>query len=199
MTRRRALLLPAVIAALTLALSACSIAYTPLPERSDAAPAETGALRTIDDLDGLTPAQMVAQLEAVPMNERTADFVASVRPEALLLTASDGAESEVAFPAGEFHLSIAPYIDQTHECYFHNLTTCHGELGGQTFDVTVVGADGTTLFDDTLTAEDNGYVGFWLPSDIEATVTVTDGDKVGTAQIATGPEDLTCLTSLQLT
>lgn len=197
MTRSRLLVLSALALALTGALAACTAAPVVGPD-TEATPPASAAIVTIADLEGLTAADAVDVLEAVPMDERVAEFSASVHPQALMLTDAAGEETEMPFPAGQFHLSIAPYVDQTHDCYFHNLMTCHGELGGHTFEVTVADAEGAVIFEDTMVAEDNGYVGFWLPAGIQASVTVRDGDRVGTAEIATGPDDLTCLTSLRL-
>ncbi|MFN3866542.1 MAG: hypothetical protein ACK4MD_07490 [Demequina sp.] len=41
-------------------------------------------------------------------------------------------------------------------------------------------------------------VGVWLPRDIEATLRVETDAGVGQAPIATGPEDPTCITTVQL-
>ena len=40
------------------------------------------------------------------------------------------------------------------------------------FDVTVTDAAGRTILDETRTTYDNGFLGFWLPRDITATLTI---------------------------
>lgn len=30
----------------------------------------------------------------------------------------------------EFYVSVTPYLEQTHDCFFHSRTTCLGELRG---------------------------------------------------------------------
>ncbi len=175
-------------------LVACSAAD---PSPVDTAAAQS-SIRSLSDLDGMSVVEIVDTLEAIPVDEQPTAFTASVRPGSLLLADDDG-EEERAMPAGVFHLSVAPYVDGTHDCFFHSLTTCRGELGGRTLEVAVTASDGTVLFDETVIAEDNGYVGLWLPSDIDATLRVSDGERSGEIGISTGPDDLTCLTSLQLT
>ena len=64
--------------------------------------------------------------------------------------------------------------------------------------MTITAADGEVLVDETLTTYDNGFGGFWLPRDIEGTINVEFDGKSVTAPIATGPEDPTCVTTLQL-
>ena len=103
-------------------------------------------------------------------------------------------------PEEAFYVSLAPYVDQTHDCFYHSLTTCKGELGGEELDV-VITQDGeaTPLVDETVTAYDNGFVGFWLPTDVTGTITVTYGDKTGEVDFSTDAEAPTCITTLQLT
>lgn len=102
-------------------------------------------------------------------------------------------------PEDEFYVSIAPYRSQTHECYFHSLTTCSGELANTDVHVTVVEAtSGETLLDETLTTYDNGFVGVWLPRGIDATLTVSAEGRTAKKAISTRPDDPTCLTGLQL-
>ena len=97
----------------------------------------------------------------------------------------------------EFYVSFAPYVNQTHDCYYHSLTTCTGELGNADIHVTVTSDAGEVLVDEDMTTFDNGFVGLWLPRDIEATLEVTYGDLSLTQDIATGEEDPTCLTTTQ--
>ncbi|GMA34464.1 CueP family metal-binding protein [Demequina litorisediminis] len=72
-------------------------------------------------------------------------------------------------PDDAFYVSLAPYVDTTHECYFHSLTTCTGEMQGEDIDVTVTDVEtGEVLVDEAMTTFDNGFVGLWLPRDAEA-------------------------------
>lgn len=103
-------------------------------------------------------------------------------------------------PEDRFYLSVAPYIEQTHECYFHSLTTCTGELQNADVHVTVTDAtSGEVVLDEDLTTEANGFVGIWLPRGIEANLTVTYEDASATTAISTVTDsDATCLTTMQL-
>lgn len=186
-----------------LALSACS-AESPDPTPSDStAPQIDATAQAILDTHDVTETDVVAlidTLDATPVSERAAGLMASVRPGELQLSDLDsGDTTSVPIPDDLFYLSFAPYYDSTHECYFHSLTTCKGELGGETFSVTVTDSDsGEVIVNDDITAFDNGFAGVWLPRDIEATLLIEhDGASVETP-IATGPEDATCLTTVQL-
>ena len=148
----------------------------------------------LDDTDD--PRDIVATLDRTN-DDRDSGVMGSVRYDAVVFTTEDG---ETTVPIeDEFYLALAPYVDQTHDCYYHNLATCQGELVGEDLDVTITTDEGEVLVDETVTTYDNGFVGFWLPRDITGTIEVTHDGRSVTAPIATGPDDPTCVTTLQLT
>lgn len=103
-------------------------------------------------------------------------------------------------PADEFYVSFAPYVSRTHDCHFHSLTTCVGELQNAEVSVKITDdATGEVLVDDSLTTFDNGFVGLWLPRGIDATVTVEHDGKTASSPITTkGDDAATCVTTLHL-
>jgi len=149
-------------------------------------------------LAGRSTVEVVDALDRMPVAQRPSDLRASVRPGALEVSGPDTTVS-MPIPADRFYLSIAPYVDSTHECFYHSLTTCKGELGGKEAHVLIKDDGGRVLVDEKGTTFGNGFVGFWLPRDIDATVAVTVGDRTATARIGTGEDDPTCLTTLKLT
>ncbi|NCT90326.1 hypothetical protein GXB85_05080 [Cellulomonas sp. APG4] len=183
-SRPRVLSRLAAAGASLLLLAACS---TSSPE--DSLQAELG-------LDGIDGREIVEQLDA-STDDRPFAFMASVREDEVLL--GDGTqEVAVALPEDELYVSIAPYVDQTHECYYHSLATCQGELVEQPVSVTITADDGTVLVDEDATTYANGFVGFWLPRDVEGTIEVTYADKTGSVPFSTGEGDPTCITTLQV-
>ena len=145
--------------------------------------------------------EIIDQLEALPVAERPRDLIASVTATSLQLQDDAGREAELPLPEDQFYLSVAPFVETTHECAFHSLTTCRGELRSRELTVSVVdSSSGEVLEEGTRTTHDNGFLGLWLPRGITAELTCTLEDYTGTASISTQAEDdLTCLTSLQLT
>lgn len=148
-------------------------------------------------LAGADARKVIDTLDALPVAERPADVMASVRPEQLILKGADGAEATIAMP-GEFYVSFAPYLAKTHDCFFHSLTTCRGELANAPIHVTVTADDGRVLVDEDRTTFDNGFSGLWLPRDIRAKLAVTHDGHAYEAQIGTGKDDPTCLTTVKL-
>ncbi len=199
---RRVLTAIAFAAAATSALSACS---TTEPTASPSEPAgETAAtdasLLTDHGLDGLTTREVIDSLDAVAVADRSTDLMASVRPHQLLLS-DDQRELALDMPADAFYVSIAPYVDDTHDCYFHSLTTCKGELQNTQVHVVVTDkATGEALVDETRTTFDNGFVGLWLPRDIDAAVTIEHDGRSASSDLSTHTDDdATCVTTMQLT
>lgn len=187
--------------ALTLAIAGCSASEdqgSPRETPVEAGRGSPDAILAQYDLDGMSGREVVDTLEAMPIDQRPADLIASVQPTELLLTSGD-AEAALPLPDDAYYLSVAPYVDQTHPCAMHSLTTCLGELGGQDVAVEVVDdATGEVLVQGTRTAADNGFIGLWLPRDIDATITLEYDGKGAVTSISTGAEAETCLTTMQL-
>jgi len=184
-----------LLAAALLVLAGC--ASSPEPPESSAA--ESSILATYD-LAGLDGRAIVNRLDRMPVADRRTTLRASVRPGQLLLSeVGSDHQTAVDLPDDLFYLAVAPYLENTHDCYFHSLTTCRGELAGKDVHVTITErGTGNVLVDTTTTTFDNGFVGFWLPSGIDATITVAYADYLASSDISTGPDDPTCLTTLRL-
>lgn len=145
--------------------------------------------------------EIIDQLEALPLAERPLDLIATVTATSLQLQDDGGREAELPLPEDQFYLSVAPFVETTHECAFHSLTTCRGELRSRELTVSVVdSSSGETVEEGPRTTHDNGFLGLWLPRGLTAELSFILEDYTGAASISTQAEDdLTCLTSLQLT
>lgn len=135
----------------------------------------------------------------MPVADRPTDLLASVQPEALVLTDDQERETRLPLPEDEVYISIAPYRDQTHDCYFHSLTTCLGELASEEVQVTLTGADGEVIIDEARQTYDNGFIGLWVPRDTEVTLTIEHEGQEANARISTmNDDDATCITTMRL-
>lgn len=205
-TTSLSLLLTAGLAALV--LTGCSGAGEPSaeatqpatePQPTASSDSRTEALLSAHELEDKDARQLIEELDATPVAERSTEFMASIKPDVLVISDDSGAQADLPLPADEFYVSIAPFVDQTHDCFFHSLTTCRGELAHEEVDVEIVDDSGTVLVDETLTTFDNGFVGLWLPRDISGTITLEVNGRTVTDSISTGADDPTCVTTLQLT
>ncbi|WP_291377423.1 CueP family metal-binding protein [Demequina sp.] len=190
----------AVVAAL--ALSACSTAdpASTEPAAPSEAPQPQAAMMADHGLDGLDAREVIDTLDALPLAERSSTLMASIRPNELLLSDSQERETALAMPEDEFYVSLAPYVNQTHDCYFHSLTTCTGEMQNTEVDVVVTDkATGEVLVEGTHTTFDNGFMGLWLPRNIDATITIEYDGLSATSDLSTRTDDdATCVTTMQL-
>lgn len=76
---------------------------------------------------------------------------------------------------------------------------CRGELRNEDVTARVASeTDGTVLVQETVRTQDNGFVGFWLPADQTATLTLEHEGRTASTPITTGADAPTCLTTLQL-
>lgn len=190
---------PSLFAALVVAVLALTGCSSSAPET--APPAAGDVIIADHGLEGLDAKQIIEKLDTMSIADRPSDLIASIRPGELVLTDDQERTSTVPMPDDEFYVSLAPYVNQTHDCYFHSLTTCVGELQNKKIDVTVVDdATSETVIDQTLRTYDNGFVGLWLPRGLNATLTVQyEGRTVASAISTISDEDPTCLTALPLT
>ena len=155
-------------------------------------------LATYDIEAPATASELVEQLQAQPLADRPDGLMASVRVGELLLASGDD-EVSLALPQDEFHLSIAPYLADTHECFYHSLTTCVGELGEEDFHVTITDdASAEVLVDRDVTTYENGFFDVTLPAGLDITVLVTDGENSVEMPLGTNVDDPTCVTTAQL-
>ena len=145
---------------------------------------DSSATRVIDTLDATN-------------DDRESPLRASVRPDSLVLTVGDQ-ERTLAMPKDRTYLSIAPFREQTHDCFNHNLTTCQGEQVKKSFTVTLTDAQGRTVVDEKATTWDNGFLGLWVPRDVTGTLTVSGEAGSGSIPVSTDANAPTCLTTVKL-
>lgn len=159
---------------------------------------DAAALLAEYGLTGMDARDVIEHLDRLGRDDRPSDLMASIRTDELLL-AADGVETSLAMPQDTFYVSIAPYVSQTHDCFFHSLTTCQGELVGADVQVTVVDdVTGETVVDEQTTTYENGFVGLWLPREMNGTLTVTHDGASVESPISTTADSATCLTTLKL-
>ncbi|MDT0213913.1 CueP family metal-binding protein [Rothia sp. ARF10] len=157
------------------------------------------ALLTKHSFSGRSAVEIIDQLDRMPVSSRPTDLTASVRADELVVS-GEGAEVSLPMPKDRFYLSVAPYVDTTHDCFNHSLTTCQGEMGGEDVQVRLVEeGTGSVLVGETKTVFDNGFIGLWLPKDISGTLRITHDGRTGEQPISTHDGDPTCLTTLRLT
>jgi hypothetical protein len=171
---------------------------SPSTTAAPAAPADAQELLSRYGVESTDAVDVIDTLDRVPPAKRSEGLMASVKDDELLLTSGER-QFGLDIPQDQFYLSMAPYIDETHDCFYHSLTTCLGELRSADVGVQIV-EDGTNkvLVEGDYTTFENGFIGFWLPADVQASLRVTHDGKVAETAISTDDEAPTCLTTLKL-
>lgn len=186
----------AAIAAAALALTGCSAAD---PEPTADGTVSQDTFLTTHGLAAIDAVEIIDHLDRQKVTERPTDLIASVRADELLLS-SDDQEVVVDLPDNQTYVSIAPYLTSTHDCFYHSLTTCLGELDNEDIQVTITDeATGEVLVDEATTTFDNGFIGFWLPDDVTGLIEVSYQGRTGTTEFSTTDDGATCVTDLRLT
>nr|WP_245831904.1 CueP family metal-binding protein [Oceanobacillus senegalensis] len=126
------------------------------------------------------------------------DVTASITSHELIVTENNESEIRYDLPKDEFFVSIAPFIEHTHECAIHSLTGCQGELVEEEFNVYIEDEQGNVVVDETMTSFANGFIDLWLPRDKNLHVSIEHNGKVSETDISTFEGDKTCITTMQL-
>ena len=183
-------------AALALALTGCSAAD---PESTADGTVSQDTFLTAHGLADMDAVEIIDHLDRQKVTERPTDLIASVRADELLLSSGDQ-DVVVDLPDNQTYVSIAPYLTSTHDCFYHSLTTCQGELSNEDIQVTITDeATGEVLVDEATTTFDNGFIGFWLPDDVTGLIEVSYQGRTGTTEVSTTDDGATCVTGLRLT
>lgn len=147
-------------------------------------------------LSGLDTKAIVHQLDS--RIDEPKELFSSINGENLIL--KDGKNTvELDLPKDSFYLAFAPYENSTHPCGFHSPSSCQGELVNKLVHATITDDKGVVILDEDLETMDNGFIGVWLPKNINANIQVAYNGKNATAPISTFADSETCLTTpLQL-
>lgn len=123
-----------------------------------------------------------------------------VTTETLFVKWPDGREAKVALPRDQAYVAVAPYVNSTHPCTFHYISSCRAELAGTPFKVTARTDDGRVVFEGAVTSLPNGFVELWLPRDLDLTLTVEAPGLglAGQGRISTRSGSRTCVTDIKL-
>lgn len=180
-----------------LAVSALALAGCTAPSPTVTGPDEVGLLAAAD-LTGRDVTGIIDHLDVLPVNVRPDDLSAIVYSDQLILSTPDE-EIHLNMPEDLVYISVAPFVTHTHDCTYHSLTTCLGEMRNAHIEVTITDDDtGAVLIEETTTTFDNGFIGYWLPRDISGIITITQGEFIGSAPFSTGADAVTCITNLRL-
>ncbi|MFO7568859.1 MAG: CueP family metal-binding protein [Smithellaceae bacterium] len=126
------------------------------------------------------------------------DVVTFVTPEKVIFKFKDGQMISVPLPDDVMMVSIAPYINKTHECATHYISSCDAEMKSTNVKILAVTAGGKTLINKTMKTAPTGFLDLWLPRNQAINITVSAKGKSATGKIFTNRDSKTCETTLKL-
>ncbi|MEN6468801.1 MAG: CueP family metal-binding protein [Smithella sp.] len=126
------------------------------------------------------------------------DVVTFVTPENVNFKFKDGQMISVPLPDDVMMVSIAPYINKTHVCATHYISSCDAELKSTNVKIVAVTAGGKTLINKTMKTAPTGLLDIWLPRNQAISIAVSAKGKSATGKIFTNRDSKTCETTLKL-
>ncbi len=146
------------------------------------------------NLEGMTIYEVIHELE-VNNNDFTG-LTAVIKTNQLLLSDERG-DFVIIMPENEFYISIAPYINNTHPCIYHNMLTCQGDLTNQNLNV-IITLNEEQIINGEFTTYDNGFIGFWIPKNEEVEITIEYQHLFGVMHFVSNESASTCVTNMRL-
>ena len=152
--------------------------------------------RLKDELKGIHAKQ--AMEIAYKWRKENIDVKTFVTPDAVNFQFKDGKTIAVPLPDDQMIVSIAPYVNKTHPCATHTMSSCKGELKDTLIEVKAVTAGGKVLINESIMSPFTGFIDLWLPRDQEITLYVSALGKKATGVITTFRNSKTCDSTLKL-
>lgn len=109
-----------------------------------------------------------------------------------------GQKAQVALPADRMVVAVAPYINRTHPCKTHYMSSCQGELVGTAVEVRATNREGKEVFKGSVKTLENGFLELWLPRNQSYQITLKAKGLSATGLISTFNNSDTCITTFQL-
>jgi len=126
------------------------------------------------------------------------DIVTFVTPDTVNFKFKDGETISIPLPDDVMIVSIAPYINKTHECATHYMSSCDAELKNEDMKITAFTAGGKILINKTMKTGPTGFLDLWLPRNQVIDIAVSAKGKNATGKIYTYRNSKTCDTTLKL-
>ncbi len=121
-----------------------------------------------------------------------------VTPHELIIDFPDGRVIKKDLPVNEMYVAVAPYINFTHTCETHYLSSCQGELTEKTFQVNAKDDTGHELLDENIASMKNGFFELWLPRNKTIQLHVSYNSLSAGETVGTFDNSKTCITTINL-
>jgi len=115
----------------------------------------------------------------------------------LIFEFPDGKEIKKTLPDDEMYIAVAPYINNTHSCTNHYISTCDAELKNKEFNVKAT-IDNNVILNEKIQSLDNGFIEIWLPRNKEIILQVNYINLKAIETIITNNDSRTCFTTFKL-
>lgn len=121
-----------------------------------------------------------------------------ITPKELKIIFPDERKVILSLPEDEMYVAIAPYIDNTHTCSTHYLSSCQGEMYDENFELTISDENNHTFFEGFVKTGMNGFFELWLPRGQEFSFNLQFREMKSVFILGSFDNSNTCVTNVRL-
>lgn len=110
----------------------------------------------------------------------------------------DSSEFILELPENEMYIAIAPYINETHTCAVHYLSSCQGEMKNKDFMINISDEGNQIIFSGKVRSLKNGFFELWLPRNGQFDIEISYQNRTASTSVDTYDDSNTCITTVKL-
>lgn len=111
---------------------------------------------------------------------------------------SEGESISFPLDQDQMYIAVAPFLDFTHPCYDHYLSSCSGELKNREMMITLINAEGSVVEERQILTAGNGFFEIWIDRDAVYTLEIQMDGVSGSGTVSGIAGSRTCVTDIQL-
>ena len=125
-------------------------------------------------------------------------IITYVNTQQVVFEFPDGRIIKKDLPKDSMYIAIAPYINSTHTCSTHYISSCDGEMKNEFVKVIIKENNNNIIFNSLVKTMKNGFFELWLPRNNDFSLHIDYNSMVGEETLLTNENSKTCVTTIQL-
>lgn len=152
-----------------------------------------------EDIDKINTSNIYESIHLANLwRDTKPDITSFVSNKELIVSFPDNTIIKKSLPKDTLYIAVAPYINNTHTCSTHYISSCKGELANKIFSVTAIDENGNVLLDNQIKTLDNGFFELWMPRGLTIKLDIKYNHLSTSQIIGTFNDSKTCVTTAKL-
>lgn len=152
--------------------------------------------------DEITYIRSLDPIEAVDVlnewRDTKPEILSYINADNIVISFPDNEIVELELPEDKMFVAIAPYVDETHQCYFHYFSSCMAEMKSKSFTIELIDNNTNSSVSKEVNSLNNGFFELWLDRNKKYEIFVKYSNKTGNDTINTFSKSRTCITTVHL-